>query len=383
MTIRRNSTTKRIVVCASYTRSIIAFRGELIQRLASLGYEVFVLAPEYDERTISELAKLSVSFIRYPLSRTSIGLVSDIRSIWSLIRVFREVKPDLVLSYTIKPVIYASIAAKIARVPRIVSLVTGLGYAFSADRTIHQMVAAIVARSLLRLSLKVNEHVFFQNPDDEQLFQRSRILGNEVSSSVTPGSGVSLTKFRYSVPPTSDLSFLLIARLIHAKGIFEYVNAARAVRASNPEVSFKLLGPLDSNPTAFRKGDVQAWHNEGVIEYLGETDDVRPYLENSSVFVLPVKHREGCPRSILEAMAIGRAIVTTDVPGCRETVQNGLNGFLVPPDNEAALVTALLHFVKQPESIQKMGLQSRRLVEEKFDSLEVNKQILSTLHLNG
>ena len=383
MTIRRDNTRKRIAVCASYTRSIIAFRGELIQRLASLGYEVFVLAPEYDERTISELAKLRVSFIRYPLSRTSIGLVSDIRSIWSLIRVFREVKPDLVLSYTIKPVIYASIAAKIARVPRIVSLVTGLGYAFSADRTVHQKFAAIVARSLLRISLKVNEHVFFQNPDDEQLFQRSRILGNEVSSSVTPGSGVSLTKFRYSVPPTSDLSFLLIARLIRAKGIVEYVDAARAVRASNPEVSFKLLGPLDSNPTAIRKGDVQAWHNEGVIEYLGETDDVRPYLEASSVFVLPVKHREGCPRSILEAMAIGRAIITTDVPGCRETVQNGLNGFLVRPDDEEALVKALLHFVKQPDSVQKMGLQSRRRVEEKFDSLKVNQQILSTLHLNG
>lgn len=370
-----------VVLCAGYTKSVIPFRGELLKQLKSMGYNVIVMAPEADERTESILKMMDIRFVRYRLSRTSVALWNDLATIWDLTRNFREFGPDLVLSYTIKPVIYGSIAARLSGTHRIVSLITGLGYTFSGLNSFRERFFRLMIQIMYRVALSFNEHVFFQNTDDEQLFRKKRILKKDASTSVVSGSGIPLNEFRYSPPPESELTFILVARLIRAKGIVEFVEAARIIKTTNPDIRFTLLGAIDTNPTALTKDDVIAWHKEGVISYLGETDDVRPYLRASSVFVLPTKYGEGIPRSILEAMAVGRAIVTTDSPGCRDTVQDFVNGILVPPGDSHALALALSYFIDHPSAVVDMGIESRRRAEEMFDVIHVNRQILTTLRL--
>jgi glycosyltransferase involved in cell wall biosynthesis len=233
---------------------------------------------------------------------------------------------------------------------------------------------------LYRTGLKYNSVVFFQNPDDLQLFIEKRIIPKNVKPVLINGSGVNTVRFGFASPKLTPITFLLVARMIRDKGIPEYVEAARQLKKRYSEVKVQLLGPLDVNPAAITRKEIEHWSDEGIIEYLGETKDVRPYIAEASVFVLP-SYREGTPRSVLEALSMGRPVITTDAPGCRETVQEGVNGYLVPIKDHTALFKAMERFVLQPELIPEFGLASRKIAEQKYDVRKVNSTILEEMEL--
>jgi len=370
----------RIVVLTNYSPSIMSFRGVLLAELAAAGHEVTVCAPGGDAEVIRQVKAIGVRYRAIALARTGLNPLRDSATFVQLFRLFRELQPDIVLNYTIKPVIYGTLAAKIAGVRSVYSIMTGLGFAFTGLGLNRRLVRAIVCL-LYRIVLPRNEVVFFLNSDDLALFRGLGLVKGKQRTVLLPGEGIPLEQFPVA-PLGTEPVFLLIARLLRDKGIREYVDAARLLRQSYPRLICRIVGPLDSNPTAFRIDEVEAWQREGIIEYMGETDDVRSHIAAASVYVLP-SYREGMPRTILEAMAMGRPVVTTDVPGCRETVIDGENGFLVPVGDSVALAAAMERFIRQPEIIVAMGTRSRAIIEEKFDVCKVNAVIMQTLGLTS
>lgn len=369
----------RVVVFGGFADSLVNFRGPLLRALVANGHEVTAYAPAASPVVQAKLAEMGVEYRDVPLSRTGLNPVSDLKTFLALISLFRELKPDVLLSYTIKPVIYGSLAARLAGVSAIYSMITGLGYAFASGGGGGKWVGQ-VAKFLYRSALNGNRRVFFQNPDDRDFFVGAKILARAEQAVLVNGSGVDLQHFGCVPVPENTPSFLLIARLIKDKGIIEYVEAARLVKCRHPAVQFHLLGPLDSNPNAISAAQISEWETEGAIIYLGEAADVRPAIAACSVYVLP-SYAEGTPRTVLEAMSMGRAVITTDAPGCRETVVDGVNGFLVPTRDAAALAQAMLDLIEHPESIVRMGKAGRSLAEEKFDVHKVNSAILSAMKL--
>ena len=370
----------KIAIIAGYAKSLINFRGELIREFIKLGHQVIAMAPESGfER---ELNSIGAQYRSIPLQRNGLNVFKDLCTLLSLLKILREEKPDIVFLYTVKPVIYGSLAAQMAKIPYVYSMITGLGYPFTGA-TLKQRMLAKLLRFLYKLSLKNNKKVFFQNPDDLRLFKELNLLTGGNKAVLINGSGVDVRKFAYETAKVNPLSFLLMARLLWDKGIAEYVEAARMLKQRYPDVRFKILGPFDSNPAGINPEDVESWVAEGVIEYLGETDDVRPYIADTSVFVLPSFYREGTPRSVLEAMSMGRPIITTDAPGCRETVQEGVNGFLVPVKDSRALAAAMEFFILNPEMISIMGTKSREIAIEKYDVHKVNRIIIETMGRGG
>jgi glycosyltransferase involved in cell wall biosynthesis len=341
------------------------------------GHEVIACADGENVEVASSLKKIGVTYRSIRIERAGLNPLKDLRTLWRLYSFLKKTNPEAVLSYTIKPVIFGSLAAYLAGASNIYSIITGLGYVFTGETLKHRAIRFLAA-NMYRLALTVNKTVFFQNPDDLAFFADSGLVSPHKQLLVN-GSGVDLDHFGKS-DITNQPVFLLIARLLKDKGIIEYVNAARILKKRYPAAIFRLLGPLDSNPSAINKLQIEKWQKEGMIEYLGETRDVRSYIAESSVYVLP-SYREGTPRTVLEAMAMGRPIVTTDAPGCRETVIDGENGFLVPVKNVDALVQAMERFILQAELVGRMGVRSREIAEEKYDVHKVNEVILKTMGL--
>ncbi len=347
--------------------------------MVEAGHDVVACAPQFPDDVIDALTGMRVVCKDIPLERTGVNPLHDIRTLITLKRLFVGFRPDVVLSYTVKPVIYGSLAAGLAGVPGIYSMITGLGYSFG-DSSVKQRIVGIPVQMLYRCALRNNSAVFFQNPDDQSLFSSRRLIANPGQAVLINGSGVDVEFYGEAPPVTDNISFLLIARLLRDKGILEYVEAARRIKARYPNVSFRVVGPFDSNPSAIGKGLVESWSRERIIEYLGETRDVRPYIADCSVYVLP-SYREGTPRSVLEAMAMARPVITTDAPGCRETVMHGRNGYLVPVKDAASLSEAMERFIKAPQLIPQMGRESRRIAVEKYDVRRVNDRVLRVMGL--
>lgn len=375
----------KFLLIAGIARSVVNFRGPLITALQERGLEVHVAAPglTVDSQFGCELKSRGVYIHSIPLQRTGINPISDVRAFIWLVRLMKMIRPEFSLGYTIKPVVYGALAAAITGVPRRFALVTGLGYAFSATEESSDLKRSVVKKIvhfLYRRALLNCEKIFFQNPDDEALFRKLGLVDQSGVTRIVNGSGVDIDFFSV-VPISGQVCFLLIARLLRDKGIMEYVEAARIVRAKHPEVRFLLVGDLDENPTSISSVELGAWVKEGIVEYRGRLLDVRPAIAESSVYVLP-SYREGTPRTVLEAMAMGRAIITTDAPGCRETVVNGENGLLVPVKAVDELASAMLRFVKQPGLAKEMGDRGRALCEAKYDVHKVNKFMLAELGLN-
>jgi glycosyltransferase involved in cell wall biosynthesis len=368
---------RRILVLAGLADSLINFRKPLLEAFRENGFDVFALAPSADPEILEALNSIGVAFRTVTLSRSGTSPFEDARYYLELRSRIREIKPDMVFSYTIKPVIYGSLAARACGVAQVVSMITGAGYAFQKATWKGKAVHAVV-RPMYRKALAANDVVFFQNRDNLALFREEGVLEDPRKSVVIHGTGVDLAHYSPVAPWTRPVTFLLIARLLYDKGIREYVEAARLLKAGYPEARFRLLGPLDPNPMGVSRRVVEEWQREGGIEYLPETRDVRPFLAETSVYVLPSYH-EGMPRTVLEAMSMGRPIITTDAPGCRETVIEGRNGYIVPVKDSKALSEAMERFLIDPSLIPAMGHQSRRLAEERFDVRKVNLEILSRL----
>jgi len=373
----------KIVVIASHAPSLVNFRGPLLLRFTNAGHQVLACAPEEDENTKNTLAQMGIEYRRIHLSRTGMNLVQDISTILSLMSIFRDFSPDLTLSYTVKPVIYGSVAARLMNVKKIFSMITGLGYAFveSDSRNMKQGFIRWLIKLQYRLALSVNSSVFFQNPDDEALFIDLGLVHAKKTVRIN-GSGVDILHYAAtSVPQHPYPVFLLIARLLKDKGVIEYVQSATILKRKYPDTIFRLIGWVDeNNPASIDSTLLTKWQNEGNIEYLGTKSDVRHYIAECSVYVLP-SYREGTPRTVLEAMSMGRPIVTTDAPGCRETVIDNENGFLVPVRDPIALAEAMEKFISQPELIKTMGQRSREIAEDKYDVHKVNEVILRTMGL--
>ena len=375
---------KRVIaVIASLTLSLTIFRLELLKRMVRAGHKVVAFAPDNDVRVERQLAAIGVDFVRIPMARTGLNPFEDLVTLWTLRRHLRQLKPDMVLPYTMKPIIYAGIAARTLAVKERCFLVTGLGHVFS-DQTTPVMRSKVIRQLcvvLYRIAFRGAKVVFAYNEADAEDLRRYRMLEDNSKIVLVSGSGVDLEHFELSRPPQRGPVFLMIARLLRDKGVAEFVDAARRLQREFPDARFQLLGHFDCNPTSISHDQINSWVNEGVLEYLGHTDDVRPYLAACTVFVLPSYYREGIPRSILEALATGRPIITTNLPGCRETVQPGVNGFLVEPRDAESLADAMAAFARQPELAVTMGQRSRELAEARFDVHEINRVLFAWMQL--
>ncbi|WP_236176764.1 glycosyltransferase family 4 protein [Pseudomonas qingdaonensis] len=371
------------LLVASFPSSLLVFRGALLKELNDRGVGIHVAAPGLREDTAlcEELESLGYQAHDIPLSRVGMNPLADGRTLWHLWRLMRKVKPDTVLAYTIKPVIYGLLAARLAGIGKRFALITGLGYSFQEPNysSKARVLLRLLVQRLYAFSLRGASNVFFQNPDDRQLFRERGLISRDANSVVVNGSGVDISKFNV-VPLPAQMTFLLIARLLGDKGVREYAAAAQRVRAANPNVAFNLVGWIDDNPDAIDKAELDTWISDGTLNYLGRMGDVRPAIAASSVYVLP-SYREGTPRTVLEAMAMGRPIITTNAPGCRETVQDGLNGYLVAVKSVDELASAMLHFVNTPERVKSMGQAARELAVEKYDVDKVNQMMLREMHI--
>lgn len=376
----RDEAQPTVAIIASIAYSLSNFRGPLIREFVAAGWHVLALAPDYDTTTRAAVAALGAEPLDCALERAGMRPLVDLVHAVRLARQLRRLKPDLVFSYFIKPVIYGSIAAWMARIPRRFALVAGLGYVFTANGEEHtpkRRLLRAIASGLYWLGFKACRRVFFQNQDDIDQFVGAGLLpaGKAVRLA---GSGVDLSRLKPALPVIQPVTFLLMARLLREKGIVEYVDAARMIRADRPDARFLLLGGVDPNPGGLTAEQVDMWMAEGTIEWLGHLNDVRPILAGCSVYVLP-SYREGMPRSTQEAMAMAKPIVSTDVPGCRDTVVEGVNGYLVAARDSIALAAAMRRFIDDPSLIAPFGQASRRLAEERYDVNRINQVILKTL----
>lgn len=370
-----------VLVIASFPESLVRFRGSLLGALIEAGCAVHVAAPELPpgNPVRQRLEDLGVVVHEVPMSRAGTNPLEDCRTVLALRALCRRVAPTHVLAYTIKPVVYGLWAARMAGVPNRFALITGLGYAVSDHPSGSRRLLTSLVRSLYRNALRGCKLVFFQNPDDQLAFQRLKMVPSGTQSTVVNGSGVDIDEFAPARLPES-VRFLLIARLLGEKGVREYAEAARRIRQTDPDVTFRLVGWIDRTPDAIRDDELRGWIDIGVVDYLGRLEDVRPAIAASSVYVLPSYH-EGTPRTVLEAMSMGRAIITTDAPGCRETVTDGENGFLVPVKSVDALVDAMRMFIHEPGLIASMGSRSRAIAESKYDVRKVNAVMLKGMRL--
>lgn len=371
----------KFLILASLAGSLTGFRKPLIQALVSQGLEVHAAAPELlgNKKVVSELSVMGVTCHDMLLSRTGMNPVSDLKAMLSLLRLMKKIKPDYFLGYTIKPVIYGNLAATLAGVPYRFALITGLGYTFIDGQSFKRKLASKLAHVLYKAALSKTHKAFFQNPDDEALFRQLGLLPVNVPSIVVNGSGVPV--YEYPNTPVSSYkqpTFLLIARLLGDKGVREYAAAAQIVKRQYPQVEFGLVGRTDINPNSISQNELDSWVNNNVLVAYGQQSNVKPFIAACSVYVLP-SYREGTPRTVLEAMSMGRAIITTDAPGCRETVIDGDNGFLIAVKDADALAEAMLKFIEQPELIVRMGKRSREIAEEKYDVHKVNHHMLSEM----
>lgn len=367
----------RIVVVSNSYTYLVRFRRELLAAMQNLGHQVIAICPT-DRYALQEGARLSVEHIHLPLAQHGLNPIGELHTVGSLCNTFRRLRPDLTLNFTLKPALYGSIAAALARVPKIVSVFTGLGYWFTKPSNSPPLVTGMI-RLGLRFALLSNELVFFQNNDDKGLFIEEGLVAAS-KTRIVDGSGVDVSEFSVRESQIVPQSFLLVGRLLREKGVREYVAAARLLRRKYPTAAFWLLGPIDTSPSAVVKTELQQWIDSGDIKYLGEVPDVRDIVAQASVVVLP-SYREGTPRSVLEAMAMGKAIITTDAPGCRETVRAGANGLLVPVGSVEPLMDAMARFIDEPDLAAKLGAESRRLAAEKYDVRRVNDSFLRNLGL--
>ena len=373
---------RRVAVVASLTFSLTNFRLQLLKAMVDAGHEVIAFAPEHDSNVVRTLEAVGVRFVQIPMTRTGINPLADLRTLFVLWYHFRRLKPDIVLPYTMKPIIYGCLAGRLAGIRHRFALVTGLGYVF-ADTAATARLTLLRQLSvwLYRLALGGVERVFVYNDADADEVRERRMIRDVSRIMLVPGSGVDLEHYARSEPPLEPMTFLFIARLLRDKGVFDYIEAARRLRSRHPEIRVWLLGPFDANPAGVSEADVNGWIAEGVVDYLGATRDVRPFLAQCTVFVLPSYYREGIPRTILEAMATGRAIITTDAPGCRDTVIDGENGYLVPPRDHTKLAEAMESFITDPHLALRMGQRSHELARERFDVRAVNRLLLGIMNL--
>ena len=372
----------KFILVSPKNRTAYNFRGDLIKKIISCGYEVIVTGP--NQIDVEKITVLGARFVEIPVNKNGVNPFSDLKYQKALKRLFVNEQPDVVLGYTAKPCIYGTHAAKQAAKKlkkdiRAVAMVTGVGYAFTSNSTKAKIIRAIMSL-LYKRAFKRADKVVFQNEDDKILFEKLKLVSPQITGIVN-GSGVNTEKFSLAEYP-EKITFFMLARVMYSKGIREYLSACRIVKERYPEVRFILLGAVENIQDSMTEQDLKPFIESGIIEHFGETDKVAEYYKQCSVYVLP-SYREGTPRTVLEAMSMGRAIITTDAPGCRNTVIDGQTGFLVPVKNDQAVAEKMVYFIENPELIKTMGKASAEYCREKFDVNKVNEEMLRHLKIEG
>ena len=359
---------RRVALVTNGARSVTNFRGQLVAELRGRGLAVSALAPDWTDAERARARALGAEPVDVALERTGTNPLADAAYLARLVAALRRLSPDAVLTYFAKPNIYGMIAARLAGAPRRVAMVEGLGSVFDASLppTFKRRALQAVTRTLYRTAFAAADRVLFLNAEDQRFFVEGGLVRADKAVAFG-GIGVDLTAFAPAPPVTDPVSFVMMARLLRAKGPLVFAQAARLVRREAPGARFVLLGGVDANPDTIDAEELAPFVADGSITWPGHVDDVRGALAAASVFVLPSWYAEGLPRSSQEAAAMAKPIVTTDSVGCRDTVEAGRSGFLVPPRDPDALAAALLRFVREPELIAIMGRESRRIAEERWD----------------
>jgi glycosyltransferase involved in cell wall biosynthesis len=367
----------KIAILSSHTPSLFWFRMDMMKTFVLMGHDVVAIANEPADLWNDKFFIEGVRYNQINVNRNSKNPLGDLKTFLSIRKVLKAERPDKIFTYQAKTVVYGGIAARLLGIKEVYPLIAGLGSIFMSHGVKDKFIQKVLIAEY-RISLKNSKKVFFQNPDDSEEFISRGIITKDKIVYIS-GSGVN-TEIFHPTPLPEHPCFLYIGRLISDKGVQEYLEACRIVRAanSNKKIRCMLVGPYDTNPTALRREAIAPHIAIGVIEYYGEQPDVRPYLNQCSVFVLP-SYREGTPKTVLEAMASGRAVITTDAPGCRETVQNGINGYLVPVKDSKALAEKMMELSDDFLKVSRMGRAGRELAEGKFDVRIVNKCIAETM----
>lgn len=385
----------KVLVLTADANTLVYHRGDLIRDLAAQGCEVATSAAEDYPHVRAYVEAAGARHVPIRMVRSRVNLRHDWVTWVDMFRLFKKEKPDALFAYTIKSVVYGCVVARLAGVPRIYALLPGLGFTFVKPETLKGAVVQWISKALHRFALQRADVIFMQNRDDVKLFTDLRLLPAGVPVHVTAGSGVNLNEYPHA-PLDGDagiaagkIRFVLVSRLLQSKGVCVFAEAARKVKAKYPQAEFHLVGPFDPNPNRVEEADVERWVAEGTLTHHGMVRDIAPLLQTMHVFVLPTWYREGVPHATLEALSVGRPVITTDSVGARECVrgsvdeQPGENGFLVPPRCIDAVVRAMEFFLQHPERIAPMGRASRKLAEEVFDVRLVNQIILQAMGLPG
>ena len=367
----------KIAVLSSHTPSLYWFRLDMMKAFREKGHTVYALGNEEESKWTLGFCKHGINYQQINVQRNGTNPLSDLKTLKSIKKALKEIKPDKVFTYQAKTIIYGGIAANQLGIREVYPLIAGLGSIFLNDSLKTKILRKILLTEY-KVAMKKAPGVFFQNSDDEDEFRRNKVIKNQKVVKLN-GSGVSLDKF--TVQPMPEIfGFLCISRLIKDKGVFEYLEACEQIKKNNPNVRCLLVGPYDSNPSSLHPEELQRFIDNGVIEYFGEQTDVVPYLAQCSVYVLP-SYREGTPKTVLEAMACGRAVITTDAPGCRETVDDKVNGLLVPVKDVDSIVEAMEYMISHQDVVNRMAKLGRKKAEELFDVNKVNAMICETMGL--
>ncbi len=374
-----------ITLIGTVASSFYGFRADLIRTLLKKGYQVYAFTSEYTAEDLKKIEKLGATPITYTLNRGGLNPLADIVATFQLSKKIKTINPDLVFSYFSKPVIFGTLAAKLAQVPRVIGMLEGLGYTFTEQPEGLSKKTQLIKKIqvfLYKIALPQLDQLIFLNPDDpKDLLEKYAI--NVKNLEVLGGIGLNLQDYPYQ--PLHNihlpLKFLFIGRLLKEKGIHEFVQAAKLVKKTYPDTEFTVLGAIDHhNLGALQQTELDSLISSNIIQYPGHVSNIKDWIADCHVFVLP-SYREGVPRSTQEVMATGRAVITTDVPGCRETVVDGANGFLVPKWDPEVLAEKMIYFIEHPEQVRLMGAESYKIAVEKFDAEKVNLRLVNILGL--
>lgn len=364
---------QKILICINTAWNFYNFRTGLIRALVNADYEVVAVAPL--DQYATRLRELGCRYVPLSMDNSGTNPIRDLFLLWRFYILLRKERPDVYLGYTVKPNIYGSLASHLLSIP-VINNIAGLGSVFVRNNFLTSVI-----RVLYRLAISRSYKVFFQNEDDRDLFLTRGLVSLAITDRL-PGSGIDLEHFRpLPMPKQNNLRFLFIGRMLWEKGVGEFVEAARILKKSQITVEFCLLGFLDvRHPAAISKQQMDEWVEEGLVCYLGISDNVANEIAAADCIVLPSYYREGVPRTLLEAAALGRPIITTDSIGCREVVDDGINGYLVRPRDATDLADKIMLMSSLEANVRKeMGLKSREKVEREFDERIVIKKYIEAI----
>jgi len=368
---------KKIFFYCGDGNSLINFRGHLIKKFIKNQFDVYANCPNITDQNYKILTSWGVKLVSSDIQRKNINVISSLIELFQLISNLKKIKPNIIFSYTHKPLLVGALAGYLSRVPMIVSLVTGTGHLFDANN-LRTKTRKFFGLKLFKIALKISNKIIFQNPDDLKLFLDLN-LATKDNCSIVNGSGVDLDAFPYTPLPHKK-TFLCLARLIASKGLIEYANAARSIKQTYPEYNFLLGGPIDHHSDSISLEDVLSWKKEYGVEYIGNISNPAEAIQQCDIYVL-LSYNEGTPRSVLEALSIGRPIITTDTSGCRETVIHGKNGYLATVKDYCSSAYFMEEIIKS--DLNAMSMESRRLAELKYDVHKVNNQIFRILEIDA